>query len=355
MSSTPPISHAPHAHSGDKVSRIMLIVMAALAPATLVGFGAFGWPAVWVWLITIAACIVTEVACIHATGRNWKPSIGDGSAILTGWLLALSLPPWAPWWIAVLGAVIAIALGKQVYGGLGQNPFNPAMIARVALLVSFPLEMTQWVATVPMFAAGSPGPLEGLSIIFSGVQNMDAVSSATLLGHVKTEASRGIAVSASLPAIADGLFAGAGLRPGSLGETAAWLIGAGGLALIFLRIITWHIPVAMLAGALVPALIAHGMAPDHYLPAGAHLLSGGLILGAFFIATDLVTSPSTRPGQLIFGLGCGLLTWIIRTWGGYPEGIAFAVVLMNACVPLIDRYTRPRVYGRGRAQASAAK
>lgn len=353
--SMPPIDHAPHAHSGDKVSRIMLIVMAALAPATLVGFGAFGWPAVWVWLITIAACLACEILCVQATGRSGMKAIGDGSAILTGWLLALSLPPWAPWWIAVLGAVIAVVLGKQVYGGLGQNPFNPAMIARVALLVSFPLEMTQWVATVPMFAAGSPGPLEGLAIIFSGTANLDAVSSATLLGHVKTEASRGVAVSASLGEITDSAFIGAGLRPGSLGETAAWLLGAGGLALIALRIITWHIPVAMFAGALVPALIGHGIAPEHYLPAGAHLFSGGLILGAFFIATDLVTSPSTRRGQLIFGVGCGLLTWIIRSWGGYPEGIAFAVVLMNACVPLIDRYTRPRVYGRGRAQASAAK
>jgi RnfABCDGE-type electron transport complex D subunit len=180
----------------------------------------------------------------------------------------------------------------------------------------------------------------------------DALTSATLLGHVKTEATRGIdpihAV-ASLGVDGGQMSAGFGWHAGSMGETATLLILAGGLFLIAKRIITWHIPAALLAGLALPAAIAHAVAPETYLSAGAHLTAGAAMLGAFFIATDMVTSPATPIGRLIFGAGCGLLTWVIRTYAGFPEGLAFAVLLMNACVPLIDRYTRPRIYGHGRA------
>ena len=177
----------------------------------------------------------------------------------------------------------------------------------------------------------------------------DAISSATLLGHVKAEASRGVDLITSVPALGSGLTTGMGVHAGSLGETGSVLILIGGLFLIAQRVITWHIPVAVLAGLLLPATIAHGVNPSNYLSALHHATAGAAMLGAFFIATDLVTSPSSARGRLIFGFGCGLLTWIIRSFAGFPEGFAFAVLLMNACVPLIDRFTRPRIYGHGAA------
>ena len=337
---------SPHAHGGATVSRVMLRVMAALAPATIYGFWLFGWPAVHLFWITIAGCVLAEFFCTRLMGR--PSALLDGSAVLTGWLLALSLPPWAPAWIGLLGGFIAIVVGKQVYGGLGQNLFNPAMVARVALLVSFPVVMTQWVAPQPIFSAGAPGILEGLRIVLEGQAPPDAVASASLLGHAKTELSRGVTLSQSLASGHGALFDWFGMRPGSLGETGALLLLAGGLYLLAAKVIRWHIPVAMLAGIAVPALIGHAIDPERYLSAPQHLLSGAAILGAFFIATDYVTSPNTPLGQLIFGLGVGLMTWIIRSWGGFPEGVAFAVLLMNALTPVIDRYVRPRILGRDR-------
>jgi RnfABCDGE-type electron transport complex D subunit len=339
-------AHAPHAHSGARVGAIMATVMLALAPATLFGFYLFGWPAIWLWLITVGACLVLEVACLRLAGRGGPRTLWDGSALLAGWLLALTLPPWAPWWIGVIGAFAAIVVAKHAYGGLGQNPFNPAMVGRVALLISFPLPLTTWVRPAPLFAAGSPGPAEGLHIVLAGSPLPDAMTSATLLGHVKTEATRGIDAIHAVASL--GLdHAGLGWHAASLGESATWLILAGGLFLIARRIITWHIPAALLAGLALPAAIAHAAAPEAYLSAGAHLTAGAAMLGAFFIATDLVTSPATPAGRLIFGAGVGLLTWVIRTYAGFPEGLGFAVLLMNAGVPLIDRYTRPRIYGHG--------
>jgi electron transport complex protein RnfD len=270
----------------------------------------------------------------------------DGSAILTGLLLALSLPPWAPWWIAVLGGAFAMVVGKHVFGGLGANVFNPAMLARVALLVSFPLEMTTWANPAPLFAAGSPGFLEGLAITFQGIPDMDAVSSASYLGHVKTELTQGAGVSSALQNVYNVRDAILGSRHGSLGETPALLLLAGGLLLLAKRIISWHVPLSMLATIALFASVMHFLDPEQYTGPLFHVLAGSTILGAFFIATDLVTSPSTRRGQLVFGAGCGLLIYVIRTWGGYPEGLSFAVLLMNAVTPIIDYYIKPRVYGR---------
>lgn len=319
-----PIAHSPHAHAPVTLSKVMVTVMLALVPATLYGFWLYGWSAVMLWLISVIAAILGEALVVRWQGRAVKTALFDGSGVLTAWLLAISLPPTAPWWIAILGSVFAVTICKQVFGGLGQNVFNPAMAARVMLLISFPLEMTSWVSPV------------------------DGMASASVLGYVKTELTRGVGLDTSLVGhftLWDSL---GGNRIGSMGETAAVLLLLGGVFLIFRRIITWHIPVAMLLGVAVPALLFHSIDSTHYASPLVHLFSGGLILGAFFIATDPVTSPNTAMGQLIFGAGCGLMTWIIRTWGGYPEGVAFAVLMLNAGTPIIDHYVKPRIYGRDR-------
>lgn len=341
---------APHTTTTNSTGRIMATVMLALAPATLYGFWLYGWPAIYLWFITIAAAVFGEVFFLRLMEKQALPAILDGSAILTGWLLAVSLPPWAPWWIGLFGGLFATVLGKQIFGGLGQNLFNPAMVARVALLISFPVQMTAWVGPAPLFSLGAPGPIEGLMILLKGITPaFDAVTSATSLGFAKTEMSRGVdLLQSSLHAPALSYL---GQRAGSLGETAAWLIATGGLVMIFLRVISWHIPVSMLLGIALPAAVLHALDPAHYLDMSTHILSGGAMLGAFFIATDYVTSPNTAKGKLIFGAGCGLLTYIIRSWAGYPEGVAFAVLLMNSLTPIIDTYFKPRIYGRDRKGA----
>ncbi|MFY9259516.1 MAG: RnfABCDGE type electron transport complex subunit D [Gallionella sp.] len=323
-----PIAHSPHAHAPVSITKVMVTVMLALVPATLYGFWLYGWSAVLLWLVAVVTAILGEALILRMQSRPVRPALQDGSGILTAWLLAISLPPTAPWWLVVLGSLFAVIIGKQIFGGLGQNVFNPAMAARVMLLISFPLEMTTWVSPV------------------------DGMASASVLGHIKTELTRGVGVDSSLIghfSMLDGLV---GNRIGSMGETATLLLLAGGLFLIARRIITWHAPVAMLLGVAVPALLFHAIDGNHYAGPMVHLLSGGLMLGAFFIVTDPVTSPNTALGQFIFGLGCGLLTWIIRTWGGYPEGVAFAVLLMNSATPLIDQYVKPRIYGRDRKGAA---
>jgi electron transport complex protein RnfD len=260
----------------------------------------------------------------------------------------MTLPPWAPWWIGVVGAFLAIVIGKQVFGGIGQNLFNPAMVARVALLISFPLEMTLFNAPVPLFSAQAPGLLDSLAITFGGSDQLDAISSATTLGHLKTELGRGVPL-ATASSDADSLWQlSLGQASGSLGETSALLLLLGGLFLIYKRIITWHIPLAMLGTLTLLATFFHLLDPQNYVGPLTHLMSGAAIMGAFFIATDLVTSPVSVRGQLLFGAGVGLLVYAIRTWAGYPEGVAFAVMLMNACTPLIDHYLKPRIYGRDR-------
>lgn len=338
----------PYTHDKISISRTMIWVMLALTPATAFGIYQFGLPALWLFIITILACVVTEAACLYIAGKPIKPFIADGSAILTGWLLAMTLPPWAPWWIAIVGALLAIVVGKQVFGGIGQNLFNPAMVARVALLISFPLEMTSWVAPHPLFTETTPGFIESLRITFDLQNEFDALSSATILGHIKTELGRGLNLSELWPNTFNSFDLAMGTVAGSMGETSAILIVAGGLLLLFTRIISWHIPLSMMLSIAVLASVFHWIDGEHYPPALYHLLSGATLLGAFFIATDLVTSPVTKKGQLVFGAGCGALVFIIRTWAAYPEGMAFAVMLMNGFTPMIDHYIKPRIYGRTR-------
>lgn len=340
---------SPHAHGGNTVRRTMFRVQLALVPASAFGFWLYGWPAFFVWLTTLLSCLMFEAVSLKMMGSTRiKASLWDGSALLTGWLLAMTLPPWSPWWVPVVGGFIAIVIGKQVFGGVGQNVFNPAMVARVALLVSFPVPLTLWVSPLPVGSLNGPDFIHGLQI-FLGNQNMpDAMASASLLGYSKTEMSRGIDLLHSLSGEHGALFSWQGMRAGSLGESASLLILAGGMYLLISGIISWHIPVAVIAGLALPAAVGHAIDPAHYLSAGTHLLSGAALLGAFFIATDYVTSPNSPVGQIVFGLGVGLVTWVIRTWGGYPEGMAFAVLLMNALTPVIDRFIKPRILGRDR-------
>ncbi len=337
----------PYLRENSSVSRIMLLVMAALVPVTAYGFYLFGWPAIILFCVTLGSAVFFEVICLLLAKRSVLKFSLDGSGILTAWLLALSLPPWAPWWIAVLGSGIAIIIAKQIFGGLGQNVFNPAMVARVALLISFPLEMTHFIQPVPFLSESAPSFIDSLTIIFGG-GDFDAVSSASLLDFIKTEVGQG----ATLDQIMAGHY-----QPGnwllgnsvsSMGEGSALLIITGGIALMFLRVTSWYIPVSTLISITLFATVFNMMDGARYPDAMVHLLSGATMLGAFFIATDPVTSPVTPKGQIIFGAGLGALVFIIRTWAAYPEGMAFAILLMNAMTPLIDRYVRPRIFGRTR-------
>ncbi len=351
-----PTRSGPFAHTENTVQRTMFMVLLALTPATLFNLYLFGWPAILLFAVTVGACVVAEAVCLVLAGKPVSATLSDGSAILTGWLLAMTMPPWAPWWIGVLGAMFAIPLAKQAFGGLGQNLFNPAMVARVALLVSFPVVMTAWVAPHPLFTTGSPTLNEAMTITFAG-ETPDGVTAATALGYVKTELSRGVPVSESLQEYGrssaltyapDLMDLATGFKPGSLGETSAGLILLGGIFLLWRRVITWHIPVMMIGTLFVMGTLFNAFDPTRFAPGFFHILSGSAILGAFFIATDYVTSPVTQKGQLVFGFGVGLLTWTIRTFAGYPEGMAFAVLLMNSLTPIIDQYTRPRMFGRTR-------
>ena len=339
----------PFTHAPTSVQQTMTLVLAALVPATLFDAWLFGWPAIFLFVFTVGACMGIEAFCLKIQNRPLT-SLGDGSAALTGWLLAMSLPPWTPWWVALVAAVFAICLAKHLFGGLGQNVFNPAMVGRIAVLVSFPVQMTAFVAPHHLFAAGSPDLMLSLTYFLHGF-DIDSISAASALGFVKTELSRGVAVSASMAGLAQktGLPAMLiGERGGSFGETSALLILAGGLFLMAKRIISWHIPVAVLGTLFLFGTVFSLLDPARFTDGLFQITSGASFLGAFFIATDYVTSPVSKKGQLIYGCGIGALTWVIRTFAGYPEGMAFAVLLLNALTPIIDQYTRPRAFGRTR-------
>lgn len=317
------VSPWPHVKSQETIPRIMFSVAAALAPAALFGVYTFGWMAVRVIVLCIASSLATEAICQRWMGR--KITVTDGSATVTGLLLAMTLPPSSPWWMSVLGGVIAIGLGKQVFGGLGYNIFNPALVARVVLLISFPLQMTTW---------NRPSP------IFSGA---DAVTGATPLGLLLEGrfAGKGIGEAANVTLL-DGLI---GYHAGSLGETSALALLIGGIFLLRRGYITWHIPVAMMGSAAAFAALFNWIDPSRYAGPMFHLLHGGMVIGAIYMATDMVSCPTTPRGQIIFGIGCGVVAMIIRTWGGYPEGVSFAIVLMNGVNPIIERYIKPQTYG----------
>ncbi|TCI02445.1 RnfABCDGE type electron transport complex subunit D [Corallincola luteus] len=317
----------PHSHSNQSTTKLMFLVLFALTPATLYGFYLFGLPAFQVWLVCCVSAVICEAVCLLPQNKTWHSAV-DGSAMLTGWLLAMSLPPSTPWWVALSGSLFAIMVGKQIYGGLGQNLFNPAMLARVMLLICFPVELTSWNQT----AAPLMTP-EGLAFTDSWLGNgIDGVSAATPLA-----AHSNIGVSAKALLL--------GNHAGSLGETSAVLLACGGLFLLWRRVISWPLPTALILGLAVPAAIAHLVNPSEYASALTHICSGGAMLAAFFIATDMVTSPASPKGQWVFGIGCGLLIWLIRCFGSYPEGVAFAVLIMNATTPIIDHYLRPKIFG----------
>ncbi len=344
---------SPHQHGGNSIQLTMFSVIIALIPAAMVSVYLYGWLAVFLLTLCIGTSLLTEHISLRLTGKD-PARVWDGSAALTGLLLALVLPAAIPWWMAIFASVFAIVIGKQLYGGLGYNLFNPALAARIVLLISFPLHMTSWLipmhigATLDMYNFAT-----SLQFFFLGPeaikQTWDAVTMATPLGYVKTELSQGVTVSAALVNYNySTLHAFIGYEAGSLGEGSALALLMGGIWLIARHTISWHIPVSYLLTVAVLAWLFNLIDPDAYAPPLFHLLAGGLILCAFFMATDPVSSPSSGVGKLAFGFGCGLLTWVIRTYGNYPEGAMFAVLLMNCAVPLIDHYIRPRVYGHVR-------
>lgn len=336
------LSTSPHAHSGASVPRIMLDVLIALLPATGVAVYAFGWHAVRLIGLCVAVCMAGEWAARRLMGRD--AGIGDLSAAVTGLLLALNLPSGLPSWMAATGSLFAIIIAKQVFGGLGYNVFNPALIGRVMLLISFPVQMTTW--SVPHRLAESLAPAVNHT---GGIA--DGITMATPLGWVKTALTAGQAAPLAFSgATAWDFFLG--LKPGCIGETSGLALLLGGLYLLWRRCIYWQVPVAYIGTVLIFSTILWRVNPAVHMNPLFHLLSGGLLLGAFFMATDMVTSPVTRKGMLVFGVGCGILTMLIRARGGYPEGVSFAILLMNALTPLINRYTRPRTFGHALRKAA---
>ncbi len=317
------VSLSPHVHSGDSVQKNMYGVCLALLPALLASLYFFGIGAAVVMLTSVVSCVLFEWAIARYILGRKKTTIMDGSAILTGILLGFNLPSCLPLWIVIIGALVAIGVGKMTFGGLGQNPFNPALVGRVFLLISFPAQMTTWPVS------GSMGYL-------------DAQTGATPLSLMKWAIQSGDAsVLQKLPSSLEMVL---GIHGGSLGEVSALLLLLGCIFMIVRRIITWHIPVSILGTVALLSGILHCCNPAYASPL-AVLCSGGLMLGACFMATDYVTSPMTAKGQLIYGVAIGALTVVIRNWGAYPEGMSFAILIMNAFTPLINNYCKPRRFG----------
>lgn len=328
---------SPHVFSQNTTQKIMLAVVVALLPTTAAGVYYFGLKALYVVLAAVASAVFFEYACNKIMGRSI--SVFDGSALLTGLLLALTLPPHVPLWIPVVGSFIAIAIAKQAFGGLGANIFNPALVGRAFLLASWPLLLTSWPAVA---AVGSPAWMGHADAVTAATPlavkgKIDAITSATSAEMWRIDGiSSFIATVGSKKAAYSSVFLGS--VGGSLGETSALLILAGGILLVILKIIDWRIPAGFVGTVFI---LSTALGQDPIL----HILSGGLMLGAFFMATDYVTTPTTAKGRLLFAMGCGIITIVIRFYGGPPEGITYSILLMNAVTPLIDRYIRPRRFG----------
>lgn len=317
------ISLSPHVHSGMTIDKLMWQVVIAMLPALIVAVWTFGLPALWTVLISVAACVATEWVIEKYCFHNHS-TIGNGSAIVTGILLGFNVPSILPWWMTIIGAIVAIGIGKMSFGGLGRNIWNPALVGRVFLLLSFPAAMTTW----------PTGVASGLHAV-SGA-SAHASTGATMLATLN---NGGLACEH-----VDMLGMMIGQMNGSLGEVGSLAIILGGLYLLFAKVITWHVPVSVLGSAALFSWIFGG---NPLLD----LFAGGLMLGAVFMATDYVTSPMTGRGKLIFGFMIGFITIIIRRFGAYPEGVSFAILLMNSFVPLINRYCRPGRFGERRAKA----
>lgn len=318
----PIISLSPHVHGGDSVSKNMYGVCIALVPALLASLWFFGLGAAIVLATSVLSCVFFEWAITKFLLKRPGCSICDGSAILTGLLLGFNLPSNLPIWLIIIGSLVAIGIGKMTFGGLGQNPFNPALVGRVFLLISFPVQMTTWADNLH--------------------DSIDGVSGATPLSLMqKAILEKDASVLNDLPSSLEMLF---GQTEGSLGEVSALLLLLGCAYMLWKKIITWHIPVSILGTVAIFSGIMHIVNPIYAMP-HVVLMSGGLILGACFMATDYVTSPMTGKGQLIYGVCIGLLTVIIRNWGAYPEGMSFAILIMNAFTPLINTYCKPERFG----------
>jgi electron transport complex protein RnfD len=331
------VNNSPYSLQPASVQSVMLRVLLALMP----GIAAYVWFFGAAILVQIALTSVTalaaEVLILSMRGKPVMQYLTDGSALVTAWLIALTFPSIAPWWLTVLGTLLAIVIAKHLYGGLGQNPFNPAMVAFALMIVAYPSLMSQW----PAVGAGDFA--QHMNAIF-GPRQLDAITMATPLDALRTALH-----TADARATVAGVL-GSGASFGNIGgrgwEWIAVAYLAGGLWLMQQRIITWHLPVAFLATLFAVAGLFSLFDPTQFAPPLFHVLTGGAMLGAFFIVTDPVSGATTPKGKLIFAGGVALLTWIIRSFGAYPDGIAFAVLLMNIAAPLIDRYTQPPVFGR---------
>jgi electron transport complex protein RnfD len=320
------ISPSPHVHAALTTPQIMRGVIYAMVPAFAFSVYNFGLYAVYITLLATMSCVLFE-QLINRYLLDRPSTITEGSAIVTGVLLAFNLPPTLPWYMVIIGSAVAVGIGKMSFGGLGNNPFNPALVGRVFLLVSFPVEMTSW---------PKPGTL-GL---------VDGTSGATVLGILKEGLRQGQSVSELMGGMPSTMDLFLGFHSGSAGEMSAFALLLGLGYMLYRKIITWHIPVSMLASILVFTGVFWIIDPQQYANPVFHLLTGGIMLGAIFMATDYVTSPFTHKGMIIFGVGIGLITVVIRLFGGYPEGVSFAILIMNAFVPLINRYTKPERFGK---------
>lgn len=321
------ISGSPHVHGEESTKKIMYSVVIAMLPMFLVSIYFFGLNALRVVAISVASCLLIEwlIQKYMIKGPN---TISDGSALVTGMLLAFNVPANIPWWMLVIGAAVSIGIAKMSFGGLGKNPFNPALVGRVFMLISFPVAMTTWPVPHPVFSNTV----------------LDAVTGPTPLGILKEGLAQGLTVEEITKNI-DYIDLLIGNRGGSLAEMCAIAILIGGLFLIIRRVIDWQTPVIIIATAAIIAGICWLINPAQYVNPLYHILSGGLLLGAFFMATDMVTTPMTMGGKIVFSIGVGALTIIIRLWGAYPEGMSFAILIMNAFVPLINKGFKPKRFG----------
>jgi electron transport complex protein RnfD len=334
---------SPFITNPTSVSQIMLRVLLALIPGIALYVWYFG-PAILV-SITLASitALATEAVMLKLRQRPLKPFLSDNSALITAWLLALSIPALAPWWLVVVGTAFGIAVAKHLYGGLGNNPFNPAMVGYAILIISFPAHMTHWLAPHAMGGI-ELSFAEQMNYMFNGIlpagMQLDAVTMATPLDTLKTQLHLGLPVTEVRNMPIYGYLAGKGSEMVAIG------FAIGGIYLLLTRIINWHIPLMYLGTLFAIAGIFHLIDPVHYVAPMFHLFSGAAMLGAFYIYTDPVGGPTTDNGRLIYAAGAAILTYLIRTWGGFPDGVAFAALLMNICVPLIDIWTQPKVFGK---------
>lgn len=341
---------SPHTRRPLSTGQLMRQVIYATLPGLAALTWFFGWGslinAVWAVLVAVAS----EALVLRLRNKPVSFFLKDYSAVVTALLLALAIPPTAPWWLILVGVSFSIIVAKHLYGGLGSNPFNPAMVGYVLLLISFPVEMTAWLPSHTSESATSLSFLDSLALFFTGSaqgQALDAFTGATPLDTFRTYKGNYDALSNA--GVLNGVLAGVAWE----WVNVAFLLG--GIYLIARRIITWHIPVAMLVSITVLSALFGGMDPDTYASPMFHLLSGGTMLGAFFIATDPVSAATSNQGKLIYGAGIGLFIYVIRAWGGYPDAVAFSVLLMNLCAPTIDYYTQPRTYGHSKANRGMAK